>query len=130
VLPWHETDFYTAPARASVAVTVATVALVGMVLLPGLILHALARMWAAMRMAKEAAAAEVGAESRVLRPGHTVLRGEVLGDGASPVVSIRIRQVGREYRVKNGVRHRWTEVDRQVVTTLSSAGTRIVSGRA
>jgi hypothetical protein len=114
VVPSHATDFYTSPSQASVAVSALTVALVGVVLLPGLVAIALARMRAAAVLARDAARAEAGAEARPLRPGHVVVRGEVEGDPETAVVTVRIRQNGREYPTKGGVRHQWTEVGRQV----------------
>lgn len=56
----------------------------------------------------------LAAEGRTprLRPGPIVLRGTVETLDARPAVEITIEQRGREYRVKNGYRHRWTEEGR------------------
>jgi len=78
------------------------------------LLLALARRHEARLHAAEAKAAEAGMDARVLRPGKTVLRGKVLGEGTAPVVSVCITQVGRDYKVKSSPRHKWTEVSRQV----------------
>jgi hypothetical protein len=112
--PLHDTDFYLAPEQVGVLGTTLTVALVGIIGLPMLLATALVRRRDALLRAREALAAEAGADTRVLRPGKTVVHGEVLGDAQLPCVSIRIRQSGRNYTVKNGTRHKWTETGRVV----------------
>jgi hypothetical protein len=114
VLPLHETDFYIAPDQISAFGTTLTVALVGVIGLPALLATALLRRREAVLRAREALAAEAGADTRVLRTGKTVVHGEVLGEAGAPCVSIRIQQSGREYTVKSGKRHKWTEVERVV----------------
>ena len=112
--PLHDTDFYLAPDQVGVLGTTLTVALVGVIGLPLLLAMALIWRRAALLHAREALAAEAGADTRVLRPGKTVVRGEVLGDAATPCVSVRIHQSGSEYSAKSGQRHKWTEFERVV----------------
>lgn len=78
-------------------------ALVALVALLHAIRHGLART----EERAQALAAEAGTPR--LRPGPIVLRGTVEAPDARPVVEIRIEQSGREYRVKYGYRHKFTE---------------------
>jgi hypothetical protein len=114
VLPLHDTDFYTAPDRASVLVSSLTVAFAGIIAIPALLAFAFARRRDALLHAAAEVAAEAGADTRALRPGRTVLHGEVLGEMGALCVSVRIEQAGRVYQVKSGLRHKWTEVSRVV----------------
>lgn len=80
------------------------------------------RAWAA-----EARAAMTQAQGRALQPGVHVLAGRVQTEGDLPAIRVRIREVGREWRTKNGLRHRWSEVHRDVdaqpFELITSAGT-------
>jgi len=114
VVPWHDPEFYVSPDRFGPAASLLSAALVGAVGLPGLALIALVRTRAAAGLARAALAAERGAESGALRRGRAVVRGEALGPAGTPLVRVRIRQVGRERQEKQGVYHTWTEVSRSV----------------
>jgi hypothetical protein len=130
MIPWHDTAFYTPAAWGSdVSKSVWTAVAVGLVGLPAMWVTAIARWRDAVLHAREAVLAEAGAETRALRPGKTVLRGRVLGDRDAdpPVVQVSIRQHGREYQTKQGQRHKWTEIDREVVTRPFTL--RLVSGQ-
>jgi hypothetical protein len=116
VFPLHDSDFYLASDHLGAMRTAATVAVVGVLGFPALVATASTRWRAARARAREALLAEVGADARVLRPGKTVVHGEVLSDDGAPCVSVRIRQSGREYKLKDGMHHKWTEVDRAVET--------------
>ena len=116
VFPLHDSDFYIATNHMGAMSTAATVAVVGVLGFPALVATAVLRWRAARARVREAVLAEVGADTRVLRPGKTVVHGEVLSDDGAPCVSIRIRQTGREYKLKDGLHHKWTERDRAVET--------------
>src|SRR5580698_10247314 len=106
---WHDTDFYTGPDCASVGVSIFLAAIFGIALFPGLF------ALAARKQIRHALDVETGAGTRDLRPGMTVVRGVLTGDlEAPPVVRVHIRQTGRQYTVKSGVRHKWTETSREV----------------
>ena len=114
MFPSHDTDFYTAADRASVFMSALTVAVIGVLALPGLLAFALANVRAARIRAWEARKAEDGGKAATLRPGKVVLTGKVMGAPGTAVVTITIWQSGREYTVKNGRRHKWTEINREV----------------
>jgi hypothetical protein len=110
----HETDYYTSTEEADVTIGAVTVAAIGIVGFVTLVMVAVGIAWQARTRAKAAKDSELGAESRKLGPGVTVLRGTVETDGSEPVARIVIKQRGEQYRVKNGMRHRWTETGRTV----------------
>jgi hypothetical protein len=112
---WHDTDFYTGPDCMSVGVSVFLATIFGIALFPGLFAYAVLSALAARKQIRHALDVETGASRRELRPGMTVVRGVVQGDLESPpVVRVQIQQQGRQYTVKSGVRHKWTETSREV----------------
>lgn len=114
VIPFEDTSYYTSAAIAGPTASAVTAALVGLAGFISLLSVALGLMRYASTRAREAKIAEKEAETRKLSPGYAIVHGQVETGDALPAVSVRIRQTGREYAVKNGMRHVWTEVDRQV----------------
>jgi hypothetical protein len=115
VIPWRDTDFYTSPDTLGVTASAVTVALVGLVGLVSLLVVALGCFRQAALRARAARAAEAKSEHRGLRPGFAVVHGRVETDDGEPAVRVAIRQRGRTYQAKGGVRHVWAEFDRQIV---------------
>jgi hypothetical protein len=65
------------------------------------------------RRARDAEAVQATAAVR-LGLGECVVAGKVDDDGQGDVVTVRIRQQGREWKVKGGWRHAWREKEREV----------------
>ena len=110
VLPTHDTQFFLPAGQVPGALH----ALIGMAFLSALVLFAVTSWREAARRAREAILAEAGADTRALRPGKTVVHGEIVGEKGAPCVSVRIRQYGRDYKDRNQTRHKWTESARTV----------------
>jgi hypothetical protein len=70
---------------------------------------------AAIRQRKLAAKARASVSKEPpLRKGHVVLSGVVAADDDQPPVRVTITQQGKEWSVKGGWAHSWTEIDRRV----------------
>jgi hypothetical protein len=114
VIPFQDASFYAAPGQAGATASAISAGLIGVVGFFSLVFVAMGLMREAARRARAAKVAETKAENRQLAPGYAILYGEVETGDALPAVSVRIRQVGRDYHVKNGMRHTWTEFERHV----------------
>jgi hypothetical protein len=114
VVPYLDTSDYATSGTASPASAAITVALIGVAGFVSLLVLAIVLWRQAAARARAATVAETEAEKRKLSPGYAIVHGQVETGDALPAVSVRIRQGGRDYRVKNGWRHVWTEIDRQI----------------
>jgi hypothetical protein len=114
VIPWQDTTYYASYDTASPGVAAVTVALVGIVGFFALVMVAIGLWRQAATRARAAKVAETEADKRALAPGYAIVHGEVETDDDQPAVTVRIHQFGREYNGKGGMRHRWTEFERQV----------------
>lgn len=122
-LVFHESDFSTRiPAASSLPL-----ALLAMLVVAVVIALLVRRMRAHGAWAEEARAVMTRAKARELRAGVHVLAGRVHTSDGQPAIRVRIHEGGREWRTKNGMRHRWTEVSRDVEARpfdlITSAGT-------
>jgi hypothetical protein len=96
------------PTTSTLLDGVATVPLVGLLVL-ALVYRAIHR-----RHARDAAESERGGSAR-LKPGPTVIAGQVIDDGeAGPAVSVTIDQFGTERCYKGDWRHTWRETGREI----------------
>lgn len=114
MVPFEETSYYTTPITAGPTLSLISVAAVGLVGFLSLLLVAIGLLREAAMRARAAKAAVTDAEKRRLEPGYAILHGQVETGDALPAVSVRIRQVGRQYSGKQGLRHVWTEIERQI----------------
>jgi hypothetical protein len=114
VPPFQDTSYYTASGQLGFIGSAVSVGLIGVVASFSLLFVAAGLMLEARRRARAAKVAETVAEKRELAPGYAIVHGQVETGDALPAVSVRIRQAGREYTVKNEPRHVWTEISREV----------------
>jgi hypothetical protein len=111
-----DTDYYTSGDELGATLGAVTASAIGVVGFVVLLLVALG-LWRQARLRSRAAkAAEEGAGTRKLAPGWAVIQGTIETDDKAPAMRVVIRQTGVQYRVKNGLRHRWTESSRNVET--------------
>jgi hypothetical protein len=114
VTPFQDTSYYTASGQLGFVGSAISVGLLGVVASFSLLFVAVGLLFEAARRARAAKVAETEAEKRKLAPGYAIVHGQVETGDALPAVSVRIRQAGREYNVKNELKHVWTEFSRDV----------------
>ncbi len=114
MIPWQDTAYYATYDIASPTMSAVTAALVGVAGFVSLVIVAVGVWRQAAVRARAARIAETEAEKRTLAPGYAIVHGDVETGDDLPAVSVRIRQSGKEYADKGGMRHRWTEFERQV----------------
>ena len=77
------------------------------------IVHAMRGLWKNARLASQASADLEG--HRLLRPGPIAVRGRVVVlKGQNFAMRVEIDLQGRQWRIKNGYNHAWTEIARRV----------------
>lgn len=82
---------------------------------------------AELRRSREGAATEAGAA--VLREGASVIVGVVETDDAQPAIVVRLHEEGKQWQGRNGARHEWREISREVEVrgfhVVTSQGARV-----
>jgi hypothetical protein len=129
MMPFDDTAFYASADLWSPIASAVTVSITGVLGLLVMLVVSIGERRQALVRAKAAMAAEKRAEQGSLTPGYAVVHGEVETVDGGPAVQVTIRQSGREYRTKGGLRHIWTEFGRESIarpfTLRTSSGERV-----